>query len=220
MTTAELQSLSKKCLASLHELVGAAGMGGMGPDQPMLDRWFAALLVTAILCLGLAPRSQVLAQLRIGSSFVKHEEGGRYWVKLLADMNKNARPTTFPLVQELTPALDLYLQTVRPRLLRTVGDAAHDYVFFKRNGSAPRSDFKSCTTLVTQQMLGRAVNPHAFRSAVITLYVDTGATQSELDNLACIMAHSADTAKAYYYRPAAHQKAIAANDRMRDLLLQ
>jgi len=225
MTRDELQQLTKKCLAKLHELTMASlvqeGPHSDARGQAVLDRWFMALLVTATLCLGLAPRSQVLAQLRIGSSFVKGDDG-RYWVKLLADMNKNGRPTSFTLPNDLTPMYDFYLQTVRPRLLAaaTATDAAHDYVFFKRNGSAPQTDYTNFTTLATQHLLGRAINPHAFRSAVITLYVEAGATPTQLEDLARIMAHSPSTQRTYYYKTSTTQKAIEANDRMRNLLLQ
>ena len=61
-------------------------------------------LVTSTLCLGLAPRSQVLKQLQLGTSFEKNEDDGRYWVRLLAEMSKNGKPTTFALPLELTPA--------------------------------------------------------------------------------------------------------------------
>ncbi len=44
-------------------------------------------LVTAMLSLGLAPRSQVLKELKIGSSFLK-EADGRYWVKMIAEVSE------------------------------------------------------------------------------------------------------------------------------------
>ncbi len=43
-------------------------------------------LATATLALGLAPRSQVLMQLRIGTSFVK-EADGRWWVKMIGTLS-------------------------------------------------------------------------------------------------------------------------------------
>jgi len=60
-----------------------------------------AYLVTATLCLGLAPRSQVLKQLQLGSSLVKQESDGRYWVQLLGEMSKNGKPTTFAIPHQL-----------------------------------------------------------------------------------------------------------------------
>jgi hypothetical protein len=209
----ELQIVAKGCVAYLQTAAKVATAEpattseSTKPQVPTTgvssDRMFMAHLVTATLCLGLAPRSQILKQLRIGSSFVK-EADGQYRVKILAEMSKNGKPTTFCIPPVLTSAFDLYLATIRPRLLsqRAGGEPLlHDYVFVKRDGSAPRADFSSCTSLVTQFLIGRPINAHAFRAAVITAFYETGATQSEMDVLATIMAHDPSTAKNFYYRP-------------------
>jgi len=172
-----------------------------------------AYLVTATLCLGLAPRSQVLKQLQLGSSLVKQESDGRYWVQLLGEMSKNGKPTTFAIPHQLTPAFDFYFRCVRPRLMAKQSQQ-HDYVFVKHNGSAPRSDFSACTTLVTQRAIGRPVNAHAFRGAVITAFYETGASQSEMDTLATIMAHDPSTAKSCYFRPQFAAAAVRNSERM------
>lgn len=223
MSKTELQQVTKGCLDGLHECMSTAppSLGTMA--LAARDRWFMALLVTATLCLGLAPRSQVLKQLRIGTSFTKQVEGAdgasAYWVKLVAQQSKNGRPTMFALPSVLTPIFDYYLATVRPRLLASSNGSVHDYVFMKSNGSAPRADFTSCTSLITQHYVGRPINPHAFRAAVITTYYDTGASQSDMNVLADIMAHDPKTAHAFYYRPEFSQVARAANDKMMRLLL-
>ncbi len=177
------------------------------------EHLFMAYLVTATLCLGLAPRSQVLKQLQLGSSFVKQESDGRYWVKLLADMSKNGKPTTFALPHQLTAPFDFYLSSIRPRLLQKQREQ-HSYVFVKHNGSAPRSEFSSCTALITQRIIGRAVNAHAFRGAVITTFYEAGASQGEMDMLARIMAHDPATAKSFYHRPQFETAAVQSSERM------
>lgn len=179
------------------------------------DPVYMAYLVTAMLCLCMAPRSQVFRQLRIGSSLVK-EADGKYWVRLLADMCKNGKPTLFSIPALLTPAMDHYLQFVRPRMLArhvepqvaaaaaassSATAAAHDYVFCKNNGTAPRAEFSTCTSLVTTQLIGRPINAHAFRSAVITTFYSANASQADMDTLANIMSHDATTARNFYYRP-------------------
>jgi integrase len=170
----------------------------------------------------LAPRSQVLKQLRIGSSFIK-EQDGRYWVKVLAELSKNGKPTMFALPLELTSIFDVYIKTVRKRILNNASAAAseknHDYLFFKHNGTAPRSEFSTLTNLVTQQVIGRPINAHAFRSATITAFYETGASQTEMNILANIMAHDPSTARNFYYRPQFSQAAIQANERMMEFLL-
>ena len=177
---------------------------------------FMAYLATATLCLGLAPRSQILGQLQIGSSFTRDANTGQYWVKMLAEMSKNGKPTMFSLPLQMTAAFDYFLQVVRPRIVASPATevAQHQYVFPKRNGSAPRSDFSSCTTTVSLQLIGRSVNAHAFRSAVITAFYETGASQSEMDTLASIMAHDTTTARAFYYRPQFAAAASQSSERM------
>jgi len=92
-------------------------------EQPVADHVHMAYLVTALLCLCMAPRSQVLRQLRIGSSLVK-EADGKYWVRLLADMCKNGKPTLFAVPELLTSAMDYYLTHVRPRMVARQAAAA------------------------------------------------------------------------------------------------
>lgn len=208
LTEAELKTVTKGSLAYLHS------------REPAL---YMHHLVTAMLCLGLAPRSQVLRQLQLGSTFVK-EADGRYWVRMLADHNKNGKPTAFALARELTEPYDFYLSTIRPALLQQQhhqgeGNQLHDYVFFKRNGSAPRADFSELTALATQQLIGRPVNAHAFRSAVITTFYKSGASQSDMDVLASLMAHDPATARTYYFRPQMAEAAVSTNERVLASLL-
>lgn len=221
MTKAELQQVAKYCLARLRELMVAPS----SIDAAVLavrDRWFMAILVCATIALSLAPRCQVLRQLRIGSSLTKDAVDGRYWVKLVGELTKSGKPTLFALPAELSSVYDAYLDSVRPRLLAPANadqPAAHDYVFVNRNGSAPRRDFSSCTSLITTAALGRPINAHAFRAAVVVGYYEMGASQSQMNILADIMGHSAQTAASFYYRPQFSQAATYANDKMTHFLL-
>jgi hypothetical protein len=181
------------------------------------DHPIVPFLVTAVLSMAMAPRRQVLQQLRIDETFVK-EKDGRYWVKMPAELNKHAKPTLFALPVELTKPFDMYLNIIRPRLLRAK-EQEHNYVFFKKNGTAPRADFSDLTAMACQSIIGRPVNAHAFRSAVITLaYSAPGVTQTDMDVLANIMAHSPATARNSYYKPDLMKKAVGTSDRMLNLL--
>lgn len=168
----ELQLVTKGCLASLRELMASPSSDDSeAPHASVRARWFQSLLVTCFLCLGLAPRSQVLKALVIGTTFTKHADDQKWWVSLLASMSKNGRPVLFSLPDLLTPIIDAYIATVRPRLLVPAAadssePADHMYLFVKFNGS-PRTDFSSLTSAVTQYIIGRPVNAHAFRSAVM-----------------------------------------------------
>ena len=208
---------SLKELAHLQTVLSSPldGHGRQAQKQHQdLCKRYVQFLATATLCLGLAPRSQVLQQLRIGSTLVK--EKGQYWVRLLAELNKNAKPCMMVFPPELTVPFDFYLETVRPNLLK---GQQHDYVFFKRDGKAPRPEFSSYTTAVTKELLGRPINAHAFRSGVITTFYENGATQSEMDVLANLMAHDAATAKTHYFRPQFAKAAVQTNLQMTKILL-
>ena len=214
MTKDELKRVTVGCMAALDGIIKS------GVPESM-DQSFVHFLVTATLCLGLAPRSQILRQLQVGSTFVRQPDG-RYLVRILAQMSKNGKPTMFPLAEELTPPYDAYLNIVRPRLLGKCADraaASHPFVFFKRNGAAPRPDFGSSTTVVTQMLIGKAINPHSFRSSIITTFYETGATQNDMDLLANIMAHDPATARQFYYKPAHAQATAQTSRRMVEQLL-
>ena len=54
----------------------------------------------------------------------------------------------------------------------------------------------------------------------MTAFYETGASQSEMDVLATIMAHDPTTAKNFYFRPQIAAAAVQTNDKMAELLLQ
>jgi hypothetical protein len=207
MKPEELRSIVQGCLAYLNQ------SDKLQVLEDHVAARFVPYLVTATLGLAMAPRQQVLRQLRIGSSFVKKDDG-KYWIVMLAHMNKNGKATMFPVGQELTAAYDLYLSEIRPRLL---GDKEHDYVFCKQNGGmpGPAFDFSDWTRKVCKELIGRPINCHAFRSALVTTYYKGGATQSEMNALADVMAHDPATARDYYFKDDAQQQALNIQDRMR-----
>jgi hypothetical protein len=204
MSKDELLQLKDGCLQYLT----AAQTNGSDADAQ-----YVAYLVTATLCLGMAPRQQVLRQLQLGSSFFKKDDN-RYWVLMLAQMNKNCKATTFPIAEELTKALDYYLSTVRPQLM---GSKQHDYVFCKRTGDATGAlfDFSDWTRTVGKVLIGRPINCHSFRSAVVTAIHEGGATQSEMNNIASCMGHDPATQRDYYYKVEAQKRAIDSHELVR-----
>ncbi len=184
MTPAELQQVAKFCLANLRELMSNDTSTSIDAAAlAVRDRYYMYLMVTAIFALACAPRSQCLRQLEVGSSFQKKDDG-MYWATLLASQSKSGRPVLFNLPSELTEPMDHFITAVRPRLLAPASSdtpATHSFLFLNRDGS-PRSEFRTCTRLITQQCLGRSggVNPHSFCSATITAYWESGASQSKL----------------------------------------
>lgn len=223
LSTTELQQVAKFCLASLRKLMSTVSSTSIdAATQAVRDRYYMCLMVTAIFALGCAPRSQVVQQLEIGSSLQKKEDG-LYWVTLLASQSKSNRPVLISL-QSLTEPLDYYITIVRPRLLAPASadvPATHNFLFVNRDGS-PRSEFRSCTRLVTQQCLGRmgGVNPHSFRAATVTTLWEAGASTSELTCLSDIMAHDVATQQRAYWKPERQQAAIRTSEKLKNLLLQ
>jgi integrase len=215
MTRDQLSTITSKCLAALHQLM--LQQWSTFGDQRVRHayaRQFARLLVTSLLCLGLAPRSQVLKKLQIGTSL--SFERGLYWMKLSSKESKNARPVLVPIAKELTRSISFYVETVRPTLLC---NRRNDYLFLKRSGEGPREEFSSFTQLVTQDFVGVAFNAHAFRAGVITAFWQSGATEAEMVSLATTMAHDHATAKNYYFKPMLEDASRSANDRMSKILL-
>lgn len=232
MSQDELKIVAKGCLNYLSDALERERLNQVDPTgqrSESEDRMFAHNLITAVLALGLAPRSQILGILQIGSSLAK-EADGLYWIRALAEQSKNGRPTRFCLPVLLTPIFDAYLAWIRPRLLVAGAQSSrgahkdaplHDYVFFKRDGSAPRADFSSSTNVVTLKLLGRPINAHAFRQAVITtFYSDCHASQADMNILANLMVHDQNTAREFYFRPMHSQAAAATSQRMVDHLLR
>jgi integrase len=191
MTPDELQRVAVGCLEYLRD------------PKPKVGK-FLSYLVVATLCYSMAPRQQVIRQLRLGSSFERKQDG-LYWVMMLSHMNKNGKATTFSLAKELTPALDIYINTIRPQLL---GSKQHDFVFCKRNGDPPSDKFfySDWTKSVTKELVGRPINAHSFRGGVVKTFYRTGVSQVLMNGLADVMGHDPATARNHYYREDAEKQ--------------
>ena len=225
LTKQEMSTIAAGCLGQLEAFHMAFEEAPSEAILRSMAQEYTAFLVTAILSLALAPRSQVLRELQVGRTLKKHSDG-RYWAEMPAEMNKNRKPTMLTIPVELSPHLDFYLQHVRSAMLREAAASgishsklSHAYVFFKKTGEAPRPDFSGFTRSVTARLIGREVTAHAFRAGVITTYYEEGATQGQMDTLANLMAHDPSTARNYYYRPQFARAAAATNQEMASLLL-
>lgn len=206
MTTHEFERLKHGSLEFLSR-----------PESAQDPTRFLKYLVAAVLCWGFAPRQHTLRQLRIGSSLVKKADG-MYHVLMLAHMAKNDRAMTYPLPRELTPVINLYLDSVRPRLL---GGQDHDYMFCQLTGKAPHATFSysGWTQDVAAELIGRQINAHAFRQGLITSHREQGGVSlGETTWMADFMGHSVATAQDYYYKYDARDKAMEIHERMRGTL--
>jgi hypothetical protein len=216
MTKDQLSTITSRCLATLNQLM-LKPLSNYTRERTLahaLSRQFARLLVTSLLCPGLAPRSQVLKKLQIGTSLSM--ERGQYWMKLASKDSKNSRPVLVPIAKELTRPISFYVETVRPNLVR---GKHNQYMFLKRSGDGPREEFSFFTRPITQDFVGVAFNAHAFRAGVITTFWQSGATEADMVALAHTMAHDHTTARNYYFKPKLEDASLFANDRMSRILL-
>jgi hypothetical protein len=142
----------------------------------------AAYLVTGMLLLTSAPRSQVLAALRIGSTFTRETETGRYWVRLKSEQSKNCKPILLVVPDVLSKHIDHYISNGRETIIAKSSNPGSDgaYLFLKRDSSGPRKQFSEWTRYVTKKVIGRAISAHTFRSSLITNYYQSGASEAEM----------------------------------------
>ena len=210
LTPEELVKIKNGCLDHLRS------------PQTLTNSRYVTYLVTATLCLAAAPRQQVLRQWQLGSSLIKKDDG-RYWCLMLSNMNKNGKATTFTIADELTGAYDHYLTVIRPKLVAYCqAQLQHAFVFCRQTGDpvGEAFDFSDWTRSVCKELIGRPINCHAFRAALVTSYYQAGATQSQMNALADVMAHDPATARNYYYKVDAQKQALEVGVQMQRAYLR
>ena len=111
-------------------------------------------------------RRRTLAALRIGENLNK---SGKLWELDIAPKDtKNRRPLEFPLSEELSKRIDLYLDKFRTKI---PGSAAHAALWASNLRSPMRGDsINQAVRKRTRQALGFPVNLHRFRHAAATLW--------------------------------------------------
>jgi integrase len=121
--------------------------------------------------------------LTLGRSFLRIGDG--WWIRLAANETKSGRPDERQVPGYLTPCVDEYLRTFRPRLLsagragRASGDGAALvvsspemaagplWITHRRRAMSPETIW-GVITQTTRQTLGVSVNPHLFRACAAT----------------------------------------------------
>jgi integrase/recombinase XerD len=120
-----------------------------------------------IALLALIPlRRRTFVALRIGRHLIKV---GIAWVlDIPAADTKTKRPLDYPIWEELSPRIDLYLKRFRPRI---PGANDHDGVWASDRGR-PISGNTLYGMLVmrTKSAFGFSINPHRFRHAAATFW--------------------------------------------------
>ncbi len=134
-----------------------------------------------------------LVSIRLGQQLIRQGDG---WALVFEPHEmKTRRPFEIPFPREVETALDTYLQTWRPVLLR---DHEIDHLWITQYGHPMSSDAAYVrVTKATLRALGKSLNPHLFR--------DCAATSVALEDpehvriIASILGHSSlSTAEKYY----------------------
>ena len=118
------------------------------------------LLIALLACIPL--RGRTLVALRIGKHLVK---SGKIWaLDIPADDVKGRRPLDYPISQELSARIDVYLERFRCRI---PGADRHRGLWASNKGRPMSSDaVYTAVCHSTEAALGFAVSPHRFRHAV------------------------------------------------------
>lgn len=226
-TKEELSLLAKSCVAKLKSIM----TNSHRLQQKNIPMEFAAALVVAIFTLMPTPRTQIVRSLVIGLSqpslpvniIVPQQTlfrvNDRWEIRIPSQGSKNRLPVVLIVNEILTAALDFHIQTVRTLLIAPTS-IDRGYCFPSRAGG-PKESFISWTANVTQNVIGRPINPHSFRSACVSMIYEESGSNSERDmiNLASLMAHDPTTARKFYYKRSCEKESSKMNQQLNVLLL-
>jgi len=126
------------------------------------------------------------------------KRGTLYWCQFTAQETKNRQPLAFPLPAALSPWLDLYLSVWRPLLLR--GQASNRLWISIRATPMTDNTMYCRISHVTQEALGRAINPHLFRDCAATFIAEQAPEQIRI--VARILGHDTLRSSEAHYNQA------------------
>lgn len=155
--------------AKLYELgirlMDAALACGKPPTSSRVQTGFRDGLIIALLAL-IPLRRRTLSGLRIGKQLIKSAD--RWFLDIPAEDVKSKQPLDYPISQELSERIDMYVNQIRPQ---TSGSGAHDYLWASSRGqSMGDGSIYNSIRRRTRKALGFPVNLHRFRCAAATLW--------------------------------------------------
>ena len=211
MTSEELTVVVRGCLAVLKEVMAKSAVDDANGALGMLKsdaRRFTECFVTVLFALLLAPRQQILREMKM-DSITRSGDGGNYVIRMSAERTKVGHPVLLRVPDVLTKKVDFYLQRILPQ-------GHTGYVFLQRGGE-PRQDFSSATRAVTKQLIGRAENAHRFRHCIATLFHGRkDASDMMMRQLGETMNTSEKTLSQFYV----HQHRLEAQERFQSMLIE
>lgn len=221
LTPLEAATLSRETIERLHQFINQYSSTEDGEENqvvaiPSIDdcRSYQAYLLVAMMVLA-AYRSQTYAHLQLGKTLMRLADGV-YQVRYTGlEHSKGHQPLISNLPKSLTPLLDYYWHTVRVRLvagmLRPEDEDPMYLIPSRTSVSVPRTDFSRLTQRVTLQLIGKPINPHRFRTSMVTNVARSGADDVSLRNLAMNMQHTPETQQRYYARLSLERASNATN---------
>ena len=130
-------------------------------------RSFEAHLITALFLVLSGQRSQILAQMKVGTTLLRpgqpgnQSPPGQYEVQIRSRQTKGKKMgALLGIPVEFSNHLTFFIASFLPE-----GWTGH--VWMQANG-APHTQFAAFTRLVTQSVIGRPINPHKFRHSEVT----------------------------------------------------
>ena len=172
----QMRPRSKWDRVVLTEVIVEAGLTLIAEAElpvklPKLTR--ARLVRNGLMLLLLAQypiRLKNFAALELGRSIIKI--GETWWILLTAAETKEKRADERPIEDEIGEALDKYLKVYRPILCR--GTTNKNALWLGIDGTAmAECSIREVITETTRSVLGVAISPHLFRTAVTTTAADT-----------------------------------------------
>ncbi|HYF53366.1 MAG TPA: tyrosine-type recombinase/integrase [Salinarimonas sp.] len=153
-----IEMVHRACLVELERLAAT-------PLKRRLDR-VAYRDTLIVLVLSEAPvRLRNLAMIELGRHLVRH--GMRLGLRFGPEETKNRQALALDLPDHVTGFIDLYLGQVRLSFLASGGTATALWLGFEGQPLTAHSIYGR-VLIVTERLLGKPINPHAFRSSAAT----------------------------------------------------
>jgi hypothetical protein len=169
-------------------------------QQRLVAEAYTRYLVLGIFA-SIPDRQRTIRELEIGRTLVKDTETGVWMIKHGPDDYKTGRcygeRPTIHLAEDLTPAIDDYINKWRPALKPST-----DFLLVQSKTGKPMSSDSIFQRVVRCcfKYTGKRVNPHLLRDILVTHVRETNASEKELEALALYMGHSIQMQRTSYDR--------------------
>ena len=179
--------VAHKALRALNDLVKIEDE--ISKEQAIAYRnWLMVLL------LSIAPlRLKNFSALKIGPEL--RQRAGTWLITVPGRDTKTGRPIKAPLPPQITPFLAYYLESVRPKLLRTQ-NTERLWITWQGKPMSEHSIYLRVTKF-TKKELGQPINPHAFRHMAATSI--SILNPEEIDTARALLGHSTRTTTEQHY---------------------